>query len=29
MIGDQILESFVSTFAKEHELQGLAPDKLL
>lgn len=28
MIGDQILESFVSTFAKEHELDGLTPNKL-
>ena len=28
MIGDQILETFVSNFAKEHELEGLPPDKL-
>ncbi len=28
MIGDQILESFVSNFAKEHELGNLASDKL-
>lgn len=28
MIGDQILESFVSNFAKEHDLGSLAPDKL-
>ena len=28
MIGDQILETFVSSFAKEHELENLSPDKL-
>src|SRR5207253_1907050 len=27
MIGDQILENFVSTFAKEHDLDGSSPEK--
>ena len=28
MLGDQILDTFASSFAKEHELEGLKPDKL-